>query len=87
MRAFTNKPRWIGIDEGRHDAVLVSPAMQLRKQFNYEKKGKAECLICGLGVYVLYINGKRVSDDVLSPAFTAYDLRALRALRRQRLFA
>lgn len=77
MRAFTNKPRWIGIDEGWHDAVSVSPAMQLRKQFNYEKKGKAECLICGLGVYVLYINGKRVNDDVLSPAFTAYDLRAL----------
>ncbi len=77
MRTFSDNVRWIGFGEGGTKVEQTSPAIQLRKQFNYNKKGKAECLICGLGVYVLYINGKRVGDDVLSPAFTAYDLRAL----------
>ena len=77
MPNFSNNVRWIGLSEGKRTPIQNSPALQLRKQFTYHKKGKAECLICGLGVYVLYINGKRVGNDVLSPAFTAYDLRTL----------
>ncbi len=77
MKSFSEKVRWIGLGEGKRSPIKKSPAMQLRKKFNYHKNGKAECLICGLGVYVLYINGKKVGDDVLSPAFTAYDTRCL----------
>lgn len=54
-----------------------SPALQLRKEFALEKTGKAQCFISGLGCFVLYINGQRVGDEVLSPAFTDYDKRVL----------
>ena len=75
---FSEKSKWIGLDDVLARPVRIqSPAMQLRRVFSYGGATKVECLICGLGVYVLYINGKRVSDDVLSPAFTAYDVRTL----------
>ena len=77
MNYFSSDVKWIGFGEGKRKAIQNSPAVQLRKRFIYNKNGKAECLICGLGAYVLYINGKKVGNDVLSPAFTAYDLRAL----------
>lgn len=54
-----------------------SPALQLRKAFALEKTGAAQCLISGLGCFVLYINGQRVGDEVLSPAFTDYDKHVL----------
>ncbi|MBE6645627.1 MAG: hypothetical protein E7612_09695 [Ruminococcaceae bacterium] len=76
---FFQNARWIGLgDEFKnHDTGFDSPALQLRKIFNYDENGKVECLICGLGIYVLYINGVRVGKDVLAPAFTAYDRRTL----------
>ena len=75
---FSEKSKWIGLDDVLARPVHIqSPAMQLRRVFRYGGAKKAECLICGLGAYVLYINGKRVTRDVLSPAFTAYDVRAL----------
>ena len=71
--------KWIG--EGNRVVTRTtgekSPALQLRKEFELQDFQNAECNICGLGCFVLYINGKRVGDDVLSPAFTAYDKRAL----------
>lgn len=33
--------------------------------------------MCGLGLFELFINGQKVSDRVLEPAFTQYDKRAL----------
>ena len=76
---FSKNTKWIGSGAklDRKSVNEVSPALQLRKTFELSKTGKATCLICGLGIYVLYINGKRVGDDVLSPAFTNYDKRAL----------
>ncbi len=74
---FTKQAKWIGASEGSFNFKGYFPAVQLRKTFVMEKPAKAECLICGLGLFTLYINGKRVGDDVLSPAFTAYDKRAL----------
>ncbi|MBQ7101282.1 MAG: family 78 glycoside hydrolase catalytic domain, partial [Clostridia bacterium] len=38
---------------------------------------KAEITICGLGFFELHVNGKRVSDDLLVPAFSQYCLRDL----------
>lgn len=81
MNDFSLEGKWIGT--GDHVVTRTTgfqtPAVQFRKQFTIAKeeiKG-AVCRICGLGCYVLYINGKRVGNDVLSPAFTAYDKRAL----------
>jgi alpha-L-rhamnosidase len=45
-----------------------------RTQFDVAKQvERARAYISGLGYYVLSIDGKRVGDRVLDPAFTAYD--------------
>lgn len=63
---------WIGTDE-----VVSSPL--LRKKFNIDKNIKlARAYICGLGYYELYINGKQIDDNVLTPAWTDYDTRTLK---------
>ena len=74
MELFKNA-KWIGsgIPVVTRVTGEMSPALQLRKEFTLEKTGKAQCCISGLGCFVLYINGKRVGDEVLSPAFTDYD--------------
>ena len=72
------KAKWIGAKNGGFSTGIKCPAVELRKNFLLDKMPKnAECLISGLGFFTLYINGKRVSEDFLSPAFTAYDKRAL----------
>ena len=48
-----------------------------RKSFELREIEKAEIAICGLGFYVLEINGKRVSDELLTPPFTTYNKRVL----------
>lgn len=76
---FTKSAKWIGSGAklDRKSVNAVSPALRLRKEIELSKTENAKCLICGLGAYALYINGQRVGDDVLSPAFTNYDKRAL----------
>lgn len=76
---FTKSAKWIGSGAklDRKSVNTVSPALRLRKEIELSNIESAKCLICGLGAYVLYINGRRVGDDVLSPAFTNYDKRAL----------
>ncbi|APY11859.1 alpha-rhamnosidase [Seonamhaeicola sp. S2-3] len=45
----------------------------LRKRFNVNKKIKqAKAYISGLGYYELFINGKRIGDQVLDPGWTDY---------------
>jgi alpha-L-rhamnosidase len=56
------------------------PARYLRKEFASEKGKKvrrATVSLSGLGLSELYLNGKKVSDDVLSPGATEYPKRAL----------
>ena len=74
-----NKAKWIGSGAKIDRKVVntVSPSLRLRKTLELTSFKQAKCLICGLGIYLLHINGKRVGDDVLSPAFTNYDKRAL----------
>ncbi|NJX14327.1 family 78 glycoside hydrolase catalytic domain [Tamlana crocina] len=53
------------------------PSVLLRKSFSITKEvTSAEVAICGLGLYELYLNGKKVGDRVLDPAQTSYDKRA-----------
>ena len=53
------------------------PARHLRKDFSVEKKiSHATVSFSGLGLSELYLNGKKVGDAVLSPAFAQYDKRA-----------
>lgn len=68
--------QWISHPEGSW--AEQRPAPYLRKAFLL-KRGvrRARVYICGLGYHELYLNGSRVSDHVLDPAFTRYDRRAL----------
>ncbi|MCR4614852.1 MAG: glycoside hydrolase family 78 protein [Clostridiales bacterium] len=64
------------------DAKWVAPAESctgpyIRGSFNSGKVKKAEITICGLGFFELYINGKRVGDDLLVPANSQYEHRNL----------
>ncbi len=52
-------------------------ARYLRKEFAVEKKiSRATVSFAGLGLSELYLNGGKVGDAVLSPAFAQYDQRA-----------
>ena len=52
------------------------PARYLRKEFAVEKKiARATVSFSGLGLSELYVNGKKIGNHVLSPAFAQYDKR------------
>ncbi len=54
----------------------VLPARYLRKEFESAKPVKrATAYIAGLGLYEMYVNGRRVGDDVLQPNLSEYDKR------------
>ena len=56
----------------------VDPAPLFRKTFTLDRPVKrATASISGLGYYELSLNGKKVGDHVLDPAFTRYDRRVL----------
>ena len=60
--------KWIGLQTTKK----ISPL--LRKKVEITRKVKsARVYISGLGWSELYLNGKKVSDDVLSPALTDYN--------------
>ncbi len=59
-------------------AAAVAPSPLLRKEFAVTKDvRRARVRFSGLGWSELYINGKKVSDDVLSPGLTDYSKEAL----------
>lgn len=47
------------------------------RHFNAEKNEEAQIIISGLGFFKLYINGKKVSDDLLVPNTSNYHYRDL----------
>ena len=52
------------------------PAPLLRKQFNINKQvASAKAYVTGLGYFEFYVNGKKVSEDVLVPNLTLYGKR------------
>lgn len=56
------------------------PSPLLRKEFSANKQiHSARLYICGLGYYEAFINGKRVGDHVLDPAWTNYEQRSMYA--------
>jgi alpha-L-rhamnosidase len=55
---------------------LPPPAPMFRKSFNIEKQvASARTFVTGLGYFELYLNGEKVSDDVMVPNVTLYDER------------
>jgi alpha-L-rhamnosidase len=79
--AFLNpkgwKAKWIGLDRAfSWDSVSMFArlsARYFRKETSVNKKIKnATIYISGLGLYELYINGKKIGDQVLAPGPTDY---------------
>ena len=77
LRASDWKAQWISAEmPKRYYDVPASPL--LRKKFRLNKKvASAWAYVCGLGFHEFYLNGQKVGDAVLHPAFTRYDVRAL----------
>jgi alpha-L-rhamnosidase len=49
------------------------PARYLRREFDVTKKvARATAYVCGLGFFDLFLNGSKVSDDVMDPALSDY---------------
>ena len=54
----------------------VLPARYLRREFSVKKKiARATVSFCGLGLSELYLNGSKIGNRVLSPAFAQYNQR------------
>jgi len=69
--------KWISTP-GSDEDKAPRPAPMFRKGFVLsERPVSARVYICGLGYYELHLNGAKVGDHVLDPAFTRYDRRAL----------
>src|SRR5690606_32977244 len=71
--------KWIGtaelFDPSQKDCNIADP--WLRKTFNLSQKPeKAVMFLASVGYHELYVNGKKISDDVLSPAVTDHTKRA-----------
>ncbi|MRG44785.1 Bacterial alpha-L-rhamnosidase [Chitinophaga sp. SYP-B3965] len=74
--------KWIGAMEDLYpDSAITYPAPFFRKEFTVDKKIKqAVVYVSGLGFYELFLNGKKIGDQVLAPAVTNYDKRPLKNL-------
>jgi len=71
---------WISAPPPDDGSMDVRPSPFFRKGVVCnERVTAARVYITGLGYYELYINGKRIGDHVLDPAFTRYDRRVLYA--------
>ncbi len=57
--------KWVGCDG-------VTRAPVLRASFRADAARRAEVTICGLGYFTMYLNGRRVSDDLFVPATSDY---------------
>lgn len=67
------KAKWI---EPIQDTIRLMPALELRKEFNLNKKiASARANITSHGIYKLYLNGSRVGNDELTPGWTSYNKR------------
>ncbi|GAA2026694.1 hypothetical protein GCM10009819_07400 [Agromyces tropicus] len=79
--AFLDSDEFEGEWIGRTDVRPASetPEALLRKEFDLDNNGirSARLYIAGLGLHKVYLNGERVGDHELDPAYTPYDQRVL----------
>lgn len=74
--------QWVGLERtvGDENVRIEFPrlaARMLRKQANLAKEVQdAVVYICGQGLFECYINGKKVGNDVLTPALSEYGKRS-----------
>ena len=69
---------WIWAPKAKERPLSVEPSPMFRKVFTLGKPVKRGTVnVSGLGYYELYVNGGKIGDHVLDPAFTRYDRRIL----------
>ena len=72
---FLKRAEWKAVWLKQHEAAGTSAPM-FRREFIAENIPKrARLFISGLGYYEAYLNGKRVGDHILDPAWTDFDKR------------
>lgn len=59
----------------KRGVLTVTPAKHFRKEFDAKSITRATLHATALGVYMVEINGRRVSEDRLSPGWSAYQRR------------
>jgi alpha-L-rhamnosidase len=68
--------RWIRTTAEKNSAPPAEPAPMFRKPFEVSGPVKsARAYVTGLGYFVMYLNGEKVSDHMLDPVKTRYDRR------------
>lgn len=75
--------QWIGCLSDKHfstdkQSLTAAKAQYFRKQFNLNKTPvKAQLEITALGIFTVFINGKKVSEEFFAPGWTNYRKRIL----------
>jgi len=73
-----NQENWQGAWISDDNSIATKPAAYFRKQFKASKKIKAaRAYIAVGGLYELYLNGKKIGNHRLDPAYTRFDRRNL----------
>ena len=63
------KAQWIGTYSG---SAFMRPVQVLKRTFSLENTKECRLAITALGVYQAELNGKKISDDLLTPGWTDY---------------
>ena len=66
------RAKWIDPETAPFDAKELQPASVLVKTFNLERTGRARIYATAHGIYVLNINGTRVTENILTPGTSEY---------------
>lgn len=73
---YPKRPGQLVIPDQSPSAEVPPPAPMLRKVLNINREvSDARAFVTGLGFFEFYVNGKKVSDDVLTPNVTLYGKR------------
>ncbi len=80
LQAADWRAQWVGAPDAESDsAIQTAPSPWFRRSFQLTSRpGAARAYVCGLGFFELYLNGRKVGEDVLAPAQTDYDRRRVR---------
>lgn len=67
--------KWINVEEQNLTQVNTRPVSYARRRFNVDGTGQGRLYITAHGIYVAYLNGRRVGDAVLAPGTSEYTKR------------
>lgn len=72
LRGSDYQAKWIDPETGDIDPKKRQPASVLRREFLLDSTENARIYATSHGIYVLWINGRRVTDNVLTPGTSEY---------------